>query len=169
MDFSYGKEMQYVCVKKLIKLWCFKVYISAHGTKHLAMTSWYIQRSAMKPNISALGLKRFKLLLFNYHVPLFTKFNESPWLSGKFDNPDMIDDQCSTICLQPELINYFYIMYDNKISDEVYTREPWFQFLKQRWSTNFDALEKFYMKIKIRFNESGEYLKKYEHYPNFYR
>lgn len=61
------------------------------------------------------------------------------------------------------------MMYDYNISDEVYTREPWFQFLKQRWSTNFDALEKFYMKIKIRFNESGEYLKKYEHYPNFYR
>lgn len=99
MDFSYGKEMQYVCVKKLIKLWCFKVDISAHGTKHLAMTSWYIQRSAMKPNISALGFKRFKLLLFNYYVPLFTMFNESPWLSGKFDNPDMLDDQCSTICL----------------------------------------------------------------------
>uniref|UniRef100_A0A1B6IF03 GPR158/179 extracellular domain-containing protein n=1 Tax=Homalodisca liturata TaxID=320908 RepID=A0A1B6IF03_9HEMI len=54
-------------------------------------------------------------------------------------------------------------------SDEVYTTEQWFQFLKQRWSTNFDSLEKFYMKIKIRFNETGEYLKKYEHYPNFYR
>lgn len=41
--------------------------------------------------------------------------------------------------------------------------------LKQRWSTNFDELEKFYMKIKIRYNETGEYLKKYEHYPNYYR
>jgi hypothetical protein len=63
------------------------------------------------------------------------------------------------------------ILYSNYISfsDEVYTNKPWFQFLKQRWSTNFDALEKFYMKIKIRFNETGESLKKYEHYPNFYR
>jgi len=52
---------------------------------------------------------------------------------------------------------------------EVYTNKLWFQFLKQRWSTNFDALEKYYMKIKIRFNETGESLKKYEHYPNFYR
>jgi len=51
----------------------------------------------------------------------------------------------------------------------VYTNKLWFQFLKQRWSTNFDALEKYYMKIKIRFNETGESLKKYEHYPNFYR
>lgn len=54
-------------------------------------------------------------------------------------------------------------------TDEVYTSNGYFQFLKQRWSTNFDALEKFYMKIKIRFNETGEYMKKYEHYPNFYR
>lgn len=54
-------------------------------------------------------------------------------------------------------------------SDEVYTNNGFFQFLKQRWSTNFDSLEKFNMKIKIRFNETGEYLKKYEHYPNFYR
>nr|CAD7260338.1 unnamed protein product [Timema shepardi] len=52
---------------------------------------------------------------------------------------------------------------------EAYTNKHWFQFSKQRWSTNFDSLEKFFMKIKIRFNETGEYLKKYEHYPNFYR
>lgn len=54
-------------------------------------------------------------------------------------------------------------------SDEVYTTKPWFQFLKQRYLANFDSLEKFYMKIKIRFNETGEYMKKYEHYPNYYR
>nr|XP_018903334.1 PREDICTED: uncharacterized protein LOC109034569 [Bemisia tabaci] len=54
-------------------------------------------------------------------------------------------------------------------TEEVYTNKQWFQMLKQRWSTNFDSLEKFYMKIKIRFNETGEYLKKYEHYPNYYK
>lgn len=54
-------------------------------------------------------------------------------------------------------------------TEELYTNTPWFQFLKQRWSTNFDSLEKFYLKIKIRYNETGEYLKKYEHYPNFYK
>ncbi|XP_034243708.1 uncharacterized protein LOC117646698 [Thrips palmi] len=54
-------------------------------------------------------------------------------------------------------------------SDEVYLNKPWFKFLKQRWSTNFDSLEKYYMKIKLRFNETGETLKKYEHYPNHYR
>jgi len=54
-------------------------------------------------------------------------------------------------------------------SDEVYLNREWFQFLKQRWSANFDSLEKINTKIKIRFNETGEYLKKYEVYPNFYR
>ncbi|XP_043509525.1 uncharacterized protein LOC122528461 [Frieseomelitta varia] len=54
-------------------------------------------------------------------------------------------------------------------SGNVYTKKNYFKLLKQRWATNFDELEKFYMKIKIRYNETGEYLKKYEHYPNSYR
>ncbi|XP_014260746.1 uncharacterized protein LOC106673235 [Cimex lectularius] len=54
-------------------------------------------------------------------------------------------------------------------SDEVYTNKPWFQFLKERWSTNFDSLEKYNMKIKLRFTETGDHLTKYEHYPNYYR
>lgn len=54
-------------------------------------------------------------------------------------------------------------------TEEVYTNKPWYQFLKQRWSTNFDPLEKFYIKMKIRFNETGGHLQKYEHYPTFYR
>lgn len=53
--------------------------------------------------------------------------------------------------------------------DEIYTNNEWFQNLKQRWSTNFDSLEKFYMKIQIRYNETGEHLKKYEHFPNYYK
>lgn len=54
-------------------------------------------------------------------------------------------------------------------TNEVYTEKPWYRFLKQRWSTNFDSLQKHYMKIKIRHNETGEFNMKYEHYPNFYR
>ncbi|KAK4883692.1 hypothetical protein RN001_007011 [Aquatica leii] len=54
-------------------------------------------------------------------------------------------------------------------SEELYLNEEWYQFLKQRWSSNYDSLEKYYMKIKIRFNETGGTTKKYEHYPNFYR
>lgn len=54
-------------------------------------------------------------------------------------------------------------------TEELYTNKPWFQFLKQRWAANFDSLEKFYMKMKIRFNETGLHTKKYEHYPIYYR
>lgn len=54
-------------------------------------------------------------------------------------------------------------------SDEIYTKKEWFKFLEQRWTANYDSLEKYYMKIKIRYNETGEYMKKYEHYPTFYR
>lgn len=54
-------------------------------------------------------------------------------------------------------------------TEELYLNKPWFQFLKQRWAANFDSLEKFYLKMKIRSNETGEHTKKYEHYPNSYR
>lgn len=54
-------------------------------------------------------------------------------------------------------------------SDEVYLNKPWFRFLKQRWATNFDNLEKFNLKIRIRFNETGESTVKYEHYPYSYQ
>ncbi|XP_012271433.1 uncharacterized protein LOC105694885 [Orussus abietinus] len=47
-------------------------------------------------------------------------------------------------------------------TDEVYTKVSWFQLLKQRWATNFDDLEKYHMKIKLRYNETGEHLKRYE-------
>lgn len=55
------------------------------------------------------------------------------------------------------------------VSDVVYTGAEFFKVLKQRWSTNFDSLEKNYVKMKIRYNETGEYLKKFEHYPTYYK
>ncbi|XP_022919951.1 uncharacterized protein [Onthophagus taurus] len=54
-------------------------------------------------------------------------------------------------------------------TDELYTNTDWFKFLKQRWQSNFDALEKYNMKIKLRFNETGLNYRKFEHYPNYYR
>ena len=54
-------------------------------------------------------------------------------------------------------------------TDKVYTKKNYFRLSKERWATNFEELEHYYMKIKIRYNETGEYLKKYEHYPNSYR
>jgi len=53
--------------------------------------------------------------------------------------------------------------------DEIYINKDWYQFLKQRWSTNFDALEKYNMEIKIRFNETGQNTRKFERFPTFYR
>lgn len=52
---------------------------------------------------------------------------------------------------------------------ELYTEKKFFKFLKQRWSTNFDDLETFHLKIKQRQNETGELLQKYEHFPISYR
>ncbi|XP_011878615.1 PREDICTED: uncharacterized protein LOC105567942 [Vollenhovia emeryi] len=54
-------------------------------------------------------------------------------------------------------------------TDEAYMKKSYFKVLKQRWATNFDQLEKYYMKIKVRSNETGEHLKKFEHYPTDYR
>lgn len=53
--------------------------------------------------------------------------------------------------------------------DEVYTNNQWFTFTKQRWSTNFDSLEKFYVKLKLRSSEEGKHLNKFEYYPTYYR
>ncbi|KAJ8952914.1 hypothetical protein NQ318_006531 [Aromia moschata] len=53
--------------------------------------------------------------------------------------------------------------------EEVYLNKQWFKFLKYRWASNFDDLEKFWMKLKIRFNQTGETTRKYEHYPNYYQ
>lgn len=62
-------------------------------------------------------------------------------------------------------------MYDQlfKCLDEVYTNKQWFTFTKHRWSTNFDSLEKFYVKLKLRYSEEGHHLNKFEYYPTFYR
>lgn len=55
-------------------------------------------------------------------------------------------------------------------TDDVYTKKPWFKFLKQRWATNYDELEQFFVKIMLRHNETGdELLKKFERYPSSYR
>ncbi|KAG8237072.1 hypothetical protein J437_LFUL005179 [Ladona fulva] len=54
-------------------------------------------------------------------------------------------------------------------TEELYLNKPIFKLLKKRWSTNFDDLEQFNLKLKIRYSEAGEYLRKYEHYPTFYR
>ncbi|XP_066939738.1 uncharacterized protein [Macrobrachium rosenbergii] len=50
-----------------------------------------------------------------------------------------------------------------------YTNKPWFRKLKSRWSTNFDELEKYWIKLKLRHNATGMHSMKYERYPTFYK
>lgn len=52
---------------------------------------------------------------------------------------------------------------------DVYTNKHWFRRMKTRWSTNFDDLEKYWIKLKIRHNATGMYSMKYERYPTFYK
>ncbi|OXU20878.1 hypothetical protein TSAR_014574 [Trichomalopsis sarcophagae] len=54
-------------------------------------------------------------------------------------------------------------------TEELYTNNEWFQLLKNRWAANHDDLEKYFLKMMVRYNETGESLKKYEHYPTSYR
>lgn len=53
--------------------------------------------------------------------------------------------------------------------EESYLNKQWFKFLKYRWASNFDNLEKYWMKLRIRFNETGQTTRKYEHFPTYYR
>lgn len=48
------------------------------------------------------------------------------------------------------------------VTRDAYNNKPWFRELKSRWSTNFDDLEKFWVKLKLRFNETGMYPIRYE-------
>ncbi|KAA0202045.1 hypothetical protein HAZT_HAZT011936 [Hyalella azteca] len=50
-----------------------------------------------------------------------------------------------------------------------YNNQPFFRELKSRWSTNFDELEKYWVKLKLRFNETGMQPIRYERYPTFYK
>ncbi|CAG0883266.1 unnamed protein product [Darwinula stevensoni] len=52
---------------------------------------------------------------------------------------------------------------------EVYTNKKWFKDLKARWATNLESLEEFFVKIHIRSNSSGQYVRKYERYPMSFR
>ncbi|CAG7835947.1 unnamed protein product [Allacma fusca] len=53
-------------------------------------------------------------------------------------------------------------------TDKVYLNKEYFKFLKNRWATNFDELEKYYLKIHLRNNETGSFLRKFEQYPTSY-
>jgi len=52
---------------------------------------------------------------------------------------------------------------------DAYTNREWFRRMRSRWSTNFDELEKIWVKLKLRFNATGMYPIRYERYPTYYR
>ena len=56
-------------------------------------------------------------------------------------------------------------------TNELYTNEEWFKVLKSRWSNYYDTLEKYWIKMYFRSDEQGDniYLRKYEHFPEYYR
>ncbi len=89
------------------------------------------------------------------------------WERNKFTNRTLFAPLAYKTQLNTRKFKLEDLARNNK-TGETYEEKPIFKFLKQRWSTNFDALEKFNMKIRMRYNESGEYLRRYEHYPNYY-
>ena len=74
--------------------------------------------------------------------------------------------------------NWFFFIF-KKVEDlsrlnktnELYTNEEWFKVLKSRWSNYYDTLEKYWIKMYFRSDEQGDniYLRKYEHFPEYYR
>eukprot|EP00095_Tigriopus_kingsejongensis_P001165 maker-scaffold350_size199587-snap-gene-0.27 protein:Tk01165 transcript:maker-scaffold350_size199587-snap-gene-0.27-mRNA-1 annotation:"hypothetical protein SINV_01162" len=56
-------------------------------------------------------------------------------------------------------------------TEELYTNQPWFKVLKSRWSNYYDNLEKYWLKMFFRSKERGDdiYLRRYEHFPEYYR
>ena len=54
-------------------------------------------------------------------------------------------------------------------SDKFYLRRDYFSHLKLRWASNTDDLETYTAKINIRYNSSGLYPIKYDHYPQQYK
>lgn len=56
-------------------------------------------------------------------------------------------------------------------TDEIYTNQQWYKDLKSRWSNYYETLEKYWLKMYFRSDEQGDdiYLRRYEHFPEYYR
>ncbi|XP_023016255.1 uncharacterized protein [Leptinotarsa decemlineata] len=89
------------------------------------------------------------------------------WERNKFTNRTLFAPFAYKKILNTRKYNVEDLARLNKPED-VYLNKPWFKFLRHRWASNFDNLEKFWMKIRIRFNETGETTMKFEHFPNYY-
>lgn len=49
----------------------------------------------------------------------------------------------------------------------MYTHKPWFEVLKQRWSTTYDSLEKYLLKLNLHGKEEGGALKQFHRITNY--
>jgi len=67
-------------------------------------------------------------------------------------------------------------------SEHLYTEKPWFKHIKSRWGNFYDNLEKHWLKMYFRSRSGGRdqsrfgqgvyddiYLRRYEHFPEYYR
>ncbi|XP_056631755.1 uncharacterized protein LOC130441907 [Diorhabda sublineata] len=89
------------------------------------------------------------------------------WERNKFPNRTLFAPYAYKKILNTRKFNLEDLARLDKPS-EVYTNVQWFKDLKYRWASNFDTLEKFWLKIRIRFNETGENTIKFEHFPTHY-
>uniref|UniRef100_A0A182M7C6 GPR158/179 extracellular domain-containing protein n=1 Tax=Anopheles culicifacies TaxID=139723 RepID=A0A182M7C6_9DIPT len=89
------------------------------------------------------------------------------WDRRKFPNRTLFGPYAYKRELNTRKFNMEDLARYNKTGEE-YIDRPYFRLLKQRWATNFDSLEKYYLKIRLRHNETGEYAQRFEHFPNFY-
>ena len=63
-------------------------------------------------------------------------------------------------------------------SEHLYANKPWFKQIKSRWGNFYDNLEKHWLKMFFRSRSGGRdqskfgdsiYLRRYEHFPEYYR
>lgn len=90
------------------------------------------------------------------------------WDRGKFTNQTLFAPLAYKTILNTRKYSMEDLARLNSTRD-VYVNKPWFRKLKSRWSTNFDDLDKFWVKLKLRHNATGMHSMKYEHYPTFYK
>ncbi|KAK3876401.1 hypothetical protein Pcinc_018813 [Petrolisthes cinctipes] len=90
------------------------------------------------------------------------------WDRGKFTNRTLFAPLAYKTTLNTRKFEMEDLARLNSTRD-AYVNKPWFRKLKTRWSTNFDDLEKYWLKLKLRHNATGMYSRKYERYPTFYK
>ncbi|XP_037078702.1 uncharacterized protein LOC119099747 [Pollicipes pollicipes] len=91
------------------------------------------------------------------------------WDRNKFYNRTLFAPYAFKKELNPRNLNMEDLARLNK-SEEVYLNKPIFREVKARWSTNFDSLEKIWLKMLFRSHPRGDniFLRKYTRYPDYF-